>query len=273
MGKNHASRGNYMVIKTQDRETGKNIYHNFYHLDELPDLEEGSPVNQGQEVGLAGSTGGSTAPHLHWSIARENPETGEPYFDASGDYSGYIDPAKYLADVGGYDWAKDYELGRTDRYGRYEKIPDRYKRQVADVPMDSTPKGAAPPKANESQLRYAIQEALKRKFSPLKEAEEKSSALLYQVVLVLSVSKPIRDIAGKLNRIRAIEGVTIVSHEREEDTVSRGDVVAKVKFHPMSDMMTATTYINQYLVPQINSSKMVPEVKVLQVVQGTLKEI
>ena len=60
---------------------------------------------------------------------------------------------------------------------------------------------SAPPQTNESQLRYAIQEALKRKFSPLKEAEEMSSALLYQVVLVLSVSKPIRDIAGKLNRI------------------------------------------------------------------------
>jgi len=38
-------------------------------------------------------------------------------------------------------------------------------------------------------------------------------------------------------------------------------------------MMTPMTYINQYLLPQINSSKMVPEVKVLQVVQGTLKEI
>jgi hypothetical protein len=37
--------------------------------------------------------------------------------------------------------------------------------------------------------------------------------------------------------------------------------------------MTPTTFINQYLVPQINSSKLVPEVKVLQVVQGTIKEI
>jgi murein DD-endopeptidase MepM/ murein hydrolase activator NlpD len=127
--------------------------------------------------------------------------------------------------------------------------------------------------ANESQLRYAIQEALKRKLSPLKEVEEISSALLYQVVLVLSVSKPIRDIAGKLNRIRAIEGVTIVSHERDEDIIHRGDVVAKIKFHPISDMMTPMTYINQYLVPQINSSKLVPEVKVLKIAQGTLKEI
>jgi len=128
-------------------------------------------------------------------------------------------------------------------------------------------------KLQESQLRYAIQEALKRKLSPLKEAEEVSSAKLYQVVLVLSVTKPIRDIKGKLNRIRAIEGVTIVSHEREEEIISRGDVVAKVKFHPMNDMMTPATFINQYLIPQINDSKIVPEVKVLQVVQGTMKEI
>ena len=125
----------------------------------------------------------------------------------------------------------------------------------------------------EGDLRYIVREALKRKLSPLKEVEEMSSALLYQVVLVLNVTKPIRDIAGKLNRIRAIEGVTIVSHEREEETIYRGDVVAKVKFHPLKDMMTPTTFINQYLVPQINSSKLVPEVKVLQVVQGTIKEI
>ena len=150
---------------------------------------------------------------------------------------------------------------------------DRTRARIAKTTSPTAKPQSAPAQANESQLRYAIQEALKRKLSPLKEAEEKSSALLYQVVLVLSVSKPIRDIAGKLNRIRAIEGVTIVSHEREEDTIYRGDVVAKVKFHPTSDIMTPTTYINQYLVPQINSSKLVPEVKVLKVAQGTLKEI
>ena len=107
----------------------------------------------------------------------------------------------------------------------------------------------------------------------LSEAEDPASARLYQVVLTLRVNKPIRDIAGKLNRIRAIEGVTVVSHETDEDVLHRGDIVAKVKFHIRKDSMTPMTYINQTLVPEINSSLMVPEVKVLSVVAGTLKKI
>jgi hypothetical protein len=107
----------------------------------------------------------------------------------------------------------------------------------------------------------------------LNEVEEDKSVRLYQIVLVLTVSKPIRDIAGKLNKIRAIEGVTVVSHETDDDVLHRGDVVAKIKFHPARESTTPMTYINQTLVPAINSSMIVPEVKVLEVVTGTLKEI
>jgi murein DD-endopeptidase MepM/ murein hydrolase activator NlpD len=283
MVKDHESRGNYVVIKTQHPKTGEFIYHNFYHLDKLPDLEEGNPVSQGQEVGLAGDTGKSFGSHLHWSIARHDPESGEPHY-GPGEYDKYIDPAAYLADLGGYDWAKDYAIqpegGERSLYGKRREIPKDWETYdyvapdlIASDETSTTPKAGVSPQTNESQLRYAIQEALKRKLSPLKEVEEMSSAKLYQVVLVLKVSQPIRDIKGKLNRIRAIEGVTIVSHEREEETIYRGDVVAKVKFHPMNDMMTPATFINQYLIPQINDSKIVPEVKVLKTVQGTIKEI
>jgi hypothetical protein len=170
------------------------------------------------------------------------------------------------------DGNKLFDITKTPKHPRTaerKKIVRAIQRKKSSGPKSST---AAPP-INEGRLRNAIQEALKRKLSPLKEVEEMSSAKLYQVVLVLSVTRPIRDIAGKLNRIRAIEGVTIVSHEREEETIYRGDVVAKVKFHPTNDMMTPATFINQYLVPQINSSKIVPEVKVLQAVRGTIKEI
>ena len=124
---------------------------------------------------------------------------------------------------------------------------------------------------NESLLRHTIQEALKRKFSPLK--EEVAPTQLYQVVLVLSIEKPIKDIAGKLNKIRSIEGVTIVSHEPDDDVVHRGDVVAKVKFMPKKASIRPMTYVKQVLEPSINSSNIVPEVKVLQVVHGTIKEI
>jgi hypothetical protein len=103
--------------------------------------------------------------------------------------------------------------------------------------------------------------------------EEKKSARLHQIVLVLSVEKPIRDIKGKLNDIRAIEGVTVVSHETDDDVIHRGDIVAKVKFSTASESQRAMTYVHQTLVPAINSSLTVPEVKVLEVVSGTLKEI
>ena len=64
-----------------------------------------------------------------------------------------------------------------------------------------------------------------------------------------------------------------MSHETDENVLHRGDVVAKVKFHPARESTTPMTYISQTLVPAINSSMRVPEVKVLEVVQGTLKEI
>jgi hypothetical protein len=57
--------------------------------------------------------------------------------------------------------------------------------------------------------------------SGLREAEERTSSRLYQVVLVLTIEKPIRDIKGKLNDIRAIEGVTVVSHETDDDVIHR----------------------------------------------------
>ena len=111
------------------------------------------------------------------------------------------------------------------------------------------------------------------RFVPVTEAEEDKSVRLYQIVLVLTVSKPIRDIAGKLNRIRAIEGVTVVSHETDDDVIHRGDIVAKIKFHTFRQSQRGMTYVHQTLVPAINSSMTVPEVKVLEVVAGTLKEI
>jgi hypothetical protein len=109
--------------------------------------------------------------------------------------------------------------------------------------------------------------------SGLREAEERTSSQLYQVVLVLTVEKPIRDIKGKLNDIRAIEGVTVVSHETDDDVIHVGDIVAKVKFRTDRESTRAISYVYKTLVPSINNSLKVPGVKVFRVVQGTMKEI
>ena len=62
-------------------------------------------------------------------------------------------------------------------------------------------------------------------------------------------------------------------HEEGGDVGGRRTIEAKVKFHPEKDSLQPATYINQILVPEINSSRLVPGVKVLDVVKGTLKRL
>ena len=89
----------------------------------------------------------------------------------------------------------------------------------------------------------------------------------------LSVETPIRDLEGKLNRIRAIEGVTVVGHEQSPGPIGTGNVLARVKFHPLGEFQRPMTYVAQVLAPAINSAKIVPGVRVAEVVRGTMKEL
>jgi hypothetical protein len=97
---------------------------------------------------------------------------------------------------------------------------------------------------------------------------------MFQVTLKIQVD---RDKGGgieqKLNRIRAIEGVTVVGHEDVDPLLGKSVIEARIKFHPDTDAMRAGTYITQILVPEINSSKLVPGVKVIDVVKGSLKRL
>jgi murein DD-endopeptidase MepM/ murein hydrolase activator NlpD len=54
--------GNSVVI-----EHAPGIYSLYYHLDSII-VKEGDIVNSGTQIGLSGSTGLSTGPHLHWEI-------------------------------------------------------------------------------------------------------------------------------------------------------------------------------------------------------------
>ena len=80
-------------------------------------------------------------------------------------------------------------------------------------------------------------------------------------------------IEQKLNRIRAIEGVTVVSHDDLSAGQTRQVIEARVKFHPDSDALRPITYVSQILVPEINSSKFVPGVKVIDIIKGSLKRL
>jgi hypothetical protein len=63
--------GNSVVL-----EHAPGIYSLYYHLDKI-EVEEGSLVNTGTLLGLSGSTGLATGPHLHWEV-RVNAENTDP---------------------------------------------------------------------------------------------------------------------------------------------------------------------------------------------------
>ena len=129
----------------------------------------------------------------------------------------------------------------------------------------------APVRLEEAKIREAIRKALRRTI--LKE-QTGFETRLFQINLKIQVD---RDAGGgieqKLNRIRAIEGVTVVSHDDISAGKARQVIEARVKFHPESDALRAGTYVTQILVPEINSSKLVPGVKVIDVVKGSLKRL
>ena len=52
------------------------VYSIYYHLEEIK-VKEGAVVKQGELIGLSGSTGLSTGPHLHWEI-RVSTENADP---------------------------------------------------------------------------------------------------------------------------------------------------------------------------------------------------
>jgi murein DD-endopeptidase MepM/ murein hydrolase activator NlpD len=67
----------YMGGKTIIIDHGLGVFSSYGHLSEL-EVKRGETVKKGQTVGLCGSTGRSTGPHLHWSFrildARVDPE-------------------------------------------------------------------------------------------------------------------------------------------------------------------------------------------------------
>ncbi|KES08987.1 peptidase [Streptomyces toyocaensis] len=74
--------GNQVVIKLND-----GYYAQYAHLSSLS-VSAGQTVSGGQQVGLSGSTGNSTGPHLHFEI-RTTP-----------DYGSDVDPVSYLRSKG-----------------------------------------------------------------------------------------------------------------------------------------------------------------------------
>lgn len=60
------SAGNYIIIKHN-----YGLYSSYFHLNQI-NVKKGQTINMSQKIGLVGSTGNSTGPHLHFAIS-ENP--------------------------------------------------------------------------------------------------------------------------------------------------------------------------------------------------------
>ena len=73
MAENRISTGYSIVI-----EHLPGLYSLYYHLSQM-DVKEGDMVKKGQLIGLSGSTGLATGPHLHWEM-RLNGEAVRPEF-------------------------------------------------------------------------------------------------------------------------------------------------------------------------------------------------
>lgn len=75
------------------------------HLDELL-VKKGDRVRRGQVVGLMGSTGRSTGPHLHYAVRYQDRRRGGT--------RGYIDPKDYLLDSASDDRASAWVASNED---------------------------------------------------------------------------------------------------------------------------------------------------------------
>ncbi len=74
--------GNFVILESEI--DGETYYQVFAHMESFePGIEQGAAVDEGTLLGVMGSTGSSTGPHVHWEIRREEAVT----VDADGVHS------------------------------------------------------------------------------------------------------------------------------------------------------------------------------------------
>ncbi|MGL4759530.1 MAG: murein hydrolase activator EnvC family protein [Patescibacteria group bacterium] len=91
----HPDFGNSVVLK-HDLPSGQRVYSLYAHLRDRSPLSIGQKVKKGQVVGLMGSTGFSTGPHLHFMIISDTYEKYGPYCSYGSRMAKCYNPAKLI---------------------------------------------------------------------------------------------------------------------------------------------------------------------------------
>lgn len=79
--------GNYVIME-YSRDDGSKYRVSYCHLSQV-DVKEGDVLRDCQQIGISGSTGNATGPHLHLTVK----------FAADGQHFETVDPLEYLAEI------------------------------------------------------------------------------------------------------------------------------------------------------------------------------
>lgn len=102
------------------------LFAHFAHLEEPISVKEGEWVHFGQQLGRVGSTGNSTADHLHFEVLRFKPESwrrytgGKNYAEVRSEY---VDPQLFIKQLPDGKWvpAEDDKSRRGYQFMQYVK--------------------------------------------------------------------------------------------------------------------------------------------------------